>query len=144
MVTIAIKNDISRWGWWWSPSAAGGSPSQRHRHNVIVATLWPSVTSQLFSSVSSSPFYLLKIIVCYRLLGVTVTASLSHHYSKVWRRNCFRLYLPLHSIFLKSSAATIYRGVTVTMSLSQHGSSVWRRIAAEFRSFLRWILKCLV
>ena len=38
---------------------------------------------------------------------VTVTTSLLQHYGPVWRRNYLRLYLPLHSIFLKSSSATV-------------------------------------
>ena len=120
MATIAIKNDISRWGWWWGASAAGGSLSQRHCRNVIVATLWPSVTSQLFSSISSSPFYLLEIIFCYCLPGgnyhnVTVAT--------LWPSMTSQLFSSISSfptsIFLKSWSATVYQRVTVTTSLSR-------------------------
>ena len=66
--------------------------------------------------------------------GVTVTTSLSQHYGPVWRRNYFRQYLPLHSIFLKSSSATASREVTITTSLSQRYGPVWRR--NYFRQYL--------
>ena len=66
--------------------------------------------------------------------NVNVTTSLSQHYGPVWRRNYFRLYLPLHSIFLKSSSATAYREVTVTTSLSQRYGPIWRR--NYFRQYL--------
>ena len=80
-----------------------------HCHNVIVATLWPSVTSQLFSSISSSPFYLPEIIFCYCLPGgnyhnVTVAT--------LWPSMTSQLFSSISSfptsIFLKSSSATAY------------------------------------